>query len=365
MKQKYPLRLGVILTAVIIGMSIFTIARTAMAGDTDSPAPVNPLADTRWRLVEFQSMDDATGTLRPDDPSKYRMELKADGSFTMKLNCNQISGTWSAVPSENKHGGRFTFGQITATQAVCPPPTMDEHIRTHARFIRSFVLEDDRLYLSLMADGGIYAWESDTDISRGKIIRAAPENGGPRNWEVAVKSGTLNLREKPSGSANVITAFTAGTILDNLGVIQVEGKTWCDVQELGGGPRGYVSAKYLKAATAPNGSVVTGPDDSALRAGQGLFDATGSIPCAQAPGQPTSMCEFGVARSGAGYATVIITRPDGRSRAIYFRMGVAIGVDTSQADGYPEFTATRESDLTIVRVGDERYEIPDAVILGG
>ena len=76
-------------------------------------------------------------------------------------------------------------------------------------------------------------------------------------------------------------------------------------------------------------------------------------------------CEFGVARTGGGYATVVVTKPDGRKRAIFFRLGVAVGADTSQADGYPEFRVTKENDLYLIRIGDERYEIPEAVIFGG
>jgi hypothetical protein len=50
-------------------------------------------------------------------------------------------------------------------------------------------------------------------------------------------------------------------------------------------------------------------------------------------------------------------------RAIYFRMGKPLGADTSQAEGHPEFRATKESDLNLIRIGNERYEIPDAVVL--
>jgi len=75
-------------------------------------------------------------------------------------------------------------------------------------------------------------------------------------------------------------------------------------------------------------------------------------------------CAFGVARAGGGYATVVITRPDGRTRAIFFRMGIAIGAATSAADP-GDFSALREGDLALIRVGVERYEIPDAVTLGG
>ncbi len=195
-------------------------------------------------------------------------------------------------------------------------------------------------------------------------VPAAPEDGGPRNWEVTGVSRALNLREEPSTKARIVASFAPGTILDNLGCRRAESTVWCDVQPLGGGPRGYVSAEFLKPAVSPDGSVATGPEDSALRAGQGKFDATGNIPCAQYPGQPMGQSEFGVARAGGGYATVVVKKSDGRTRAIFFRMGKPIGADTSEADP-GDFSATREGDLNIIRIGNERYEIPDAVVLGG
>lgn len=199
----------------------------------------------------------------------------------------------------------------------------------------------------------------------GVQVPAAPEDGGPRNWSVSGVSGMLNLRQEPSAKAKIIGGYRAGTLLDNLGCLRVENRVWCDVQELGGGPRGYVAAEFLTPAVSPDGSVATGPDTSALRAGQGDFDATGRIPCALQAGQPMTQCAFGVSRAGGGYATVIITRPDGMKRAIFFRHGIPVGADTSEADGYGEFRTAKESDLNIIRVGSERYEIPDAVALGG
>ena len=77
-----------------------------------------------------------------------------------------------------------------------------------------------------------------------------------------------------------------------------------------------------------------------------------------------AQCEFGVARAGGGYATVVIKKADGLTRAIFFRMGKPIGADTSEADP-GKFSATREGDLILIRIGNERYEIPDAVVLGG
>jgi len=196
-------------------------------------------------------------------------------------------------------------------------------------------------------------------------VPPAPENGGPRNWQVAGVTRGLNLRERPSTTAKIIAGFAPGAILDNLGCLRAEGRVWCDVQPLGGGPRGYVAAEFLKPAESPTGAVATGPDNSALRAGRGEFDATGKLPCAASVGQPMTQCDFGVARAGGGYATVVIKKPDGMSRAIFFRMGKPMGADTSQADGYPAFQAAKQRDLNLIRVGNERYEIPEAVILGG
>ena len=351
------------LAVMILAVGVFCgyVSSGQAAADT-LPAS---LAGTSWQLVKIQSMDDAIGEVRPDDPSLYTMELNSDGTVNMRLNCNRATGTWSIESGRNGESGRFEFGPLAVTRALCASPSLDEKIAAQAEFVRSYELRDGKLYLSLLADAAIYCWEPRSGEASTADIPAAPEDGGPRNWEVATPGCNLNLREEPSTSAAIIATYPSGTILDNLGCMRTANRFWCDVQQLGGGPRGYVAYEYLKPAVSPDGSVATGPDDSALRAGQGDFDATGSIPCAVSLGQPSVQCEFGVARSGGGYATVVITRPDGSTRAIFFRMGRPIGADTSEADGYPEFRFRKENDLYFIQVGHERYEIPDAVVLGG
>lgn len=125
-------------------------------GKTSAPAA---LAGTEWRLVEFQSMDDAQGTERPSDPALYTMSLHADGSVAMRLNCNRAAGTWQAEAAPDGTSGRFTFGPLAATRALCPPPSMDERVTSQAPYVRGYLLKDGRLSLTLMADGGIFVWE--------------------------------------------------------------------------------------------------------------------------------------------------------------------------------------------------------------
>lgn len=117
-------------------------------------------------------------------------------------------------------------------------------------------------------------------------------------------------------------------------------------------------------AAAP-GAAPAARASASERAGEGKFDANGMIPCAQHAGQPMGQCRFGVARGPGGEAAVAITLLDGRTRFIFFQGGKAVGADTSEADGNKPFSVRREADLNMIRVGDERYEIPDAVPLGG
>lgn len=93
-------------------------------------------------------------------------------------------------------------------------------------------------------------------------------------------------------------------------------------------------------------------------------NASGEIPCSMGNGQPTRSCSFRVTRQGNGTANVTVTKPDGRTRVIFFERGKAIGADTSQSDR-GQFSAAKEGDLSIIRIGRERYEIPDAVVFGG
>ena len=117
------------------------------------------------------------------------------------------------------------------------------------------------------------------------------------------------------------------------------------------------------AADATSGTKAAPSGSDAMVAGTN-YHATGSIPCAMAKGQPTSSCPFGVVRKGNGSGMVTVTKPDGSTRTIYFETGKATGYDMSQADP-AEFSMRQEGDLNIISIGDERYEIPDAVISGG
>lgn len=116
------------------------------------------LAGTQWELVSIQSMDDVEGTTRILQPEKFKVSFGADGRASFRINCNRGTGTWKADPAADGKSGSIEFGPIATTRALCPPPHLDEKISRDLGYVRGYVFKDGKLYLSLMADGGIFEW---------------------------------------------------------------------------------------------------------------------------------------------------------------------------------------------------------------
>lgn len=152
---------------------------------------------------------------------------------------------------------------------------------------------------------------------------------------------------------------------------------WVDITPQGGSaPRITYTAKdkttgecEIVSFKAPggggHGSSAQSRGDSSERAGRGDFDAHAPVQCAEGAGAAWMQCNAAVAREGGGTATVVVTRPDGRKRFIFFKRGRAVSADLSQADGSQRFRATKRGDLYLIEAGRERYEIVEALVYGG
>ena len=113
------------------------------------PGGAEALQGRTWQLVRFQGGDDRT--LTPDDPAKYTIEFAADGRIAARIDCNRGRGTWKVMPP-----GQLELGPLALTRAKCPEGSLHDLIVKQWTHVRSFVIKDGRLFLSLMADGGTY-----------------------------------------------------------------------------------------------------------------------------------------------------------------------------------------------------------------
>lgn len=91
------------------------------------------------------------------------------------------------------------------------------------------------------------------------------------------------------------------------------------------------------------------------------YNATAQVPCAKAASAPMAQCDAGVLRFPGGEATVQVKLPGGGMRSIYFKNGKPDSTDA----GPVAMSSTRSGDLMTIKIGTERYEIPDAFVNGG
>jgi heat shock protein HslJ len=128
-------------------VAAFTAGARA-ATQPDSPS----LAGTTWQLVRFQGSDGTT--LTPDDRAKYTIEIGAGGRVNARVDCNRGRGTWKSAGAN-----QIEFGPLALTRVTCPAGSLHDQIVKQWVYVRSYVVKDGHLFLSLMADGGIYEFE--------------------------------------------------------------------------------------------------------------------------------------------------------------------------------------------------------------
>lgn len=307
------------------------------------PAAMPAAADT-WRIVRLNDAAAVEGA---------QVRFDAEGAFSGTTGCNNFQGR-----ARFEENALLIDGPVATTRMACPGDALtfqDDAIvgvfggRVAVAFdplsgILGLSNGDMSLELVPLAD-------EDPMFSEVPATHAGmePPAGDPPYLNPFGLADDMPIRAEPDAASRIVGGAFSGQVLRNEGC---EG-AWCRVASLDGSLAGWAERRSLEAS------------DSTLRAGQGVFDAAGLLPCAKGIGAPMTRCTFGVARDGGGNATVVVDRSDGLTRALFFANGALLGADTSEADGGHEVSVAREGDLFLIRVNDERYEIPDAVVRGG
>lgn len=91
------------------------------------------------------------------------------------------------------------------------------------------------------------------------------------------------------------------------------------------------------------------------------FHAAAEVPCVIGAGA-AGRCKASVIRRLEEGATVVVTNPSGQKRQFLFVKGRAVAADQPE-----KLTVRRRGDGSVLNLGEnfERYEIPDALVVGG
>jgi len=128
---------------VISEFESYTEGSLAIPADT-ARAGSGPLG--RWEWVSFQGMDDSFTEVA--DPSRYTLQIREDRASVV-ADCNRGTGGVSIEESS------LQFTPFAVTRMACPPDSMGDRYLRYLGDVRSWVIANGDLYLSLVADGGI------------------------------------------------------------------------------------------------------------------------------------------------------------------------------------------------------------------
>jgi uncharacterized lipoprotein YbaY/heat shock protein HslJ len=148
------------------------------------------LAGTSWQLVKFQGGDETT--LTPKDKSKYTISFGKEGRVSAQIDCNRGSGNWrSSGPNQ------LQIGLMTFTRAMCPPGSLHDRIARDLKFVTSYTIKDGHLFLSLLADGGIYEFESMGGSQSSDSTSPVTESLFGKRWRLTWVKGAAVSTTKP------------------------------------------------------------------------------------------------------------------------------------------------------------------------
>jgi uncharacterized lipoprotein YbaY/heat shock protein HslJ len=86
--------------------------------------------------------------MRPDDPSRYTLELGADGRAAVRADCNRGSGPYTIM------GDRIDFGALAITAAACIPPSLGSLFTQQLSQASRYFTQDGDLFFALESDRG-------------------------------------------------------------------------------------------------------------------------------------------------------------------------------------------------------------------
>jgi heat shock protein HslJ len=159
MKRRFLLACCALLPGFVTGCSTSPQTGPAAPEASDGieqPPAEQALVGRTWQLVAIMSMDD--NTYAPQDRSRYTLRLNADGTASLRVDCNRATGPWAS-----ERPGALTFGLMAATKAMCPSGSLHDRYLALFEWVRSYVVRDGHLFLATLADGSIIEFEPAPD----------------------------------------------------------------------------------------------------------------------------------------------------------------------------------------------------------
>lgn len=111
-------------------------------------APDTPMLEgTVWELQQIQYNDDTL--VVADPPEDYTIEFMADGQVSVKADCNQAIGQFSA-----SQGSQLSIDLGGVTRAACPPGSVSDDFLQALEGAAIYFFQNGDLYIDIQYDTG-------------------------------------------------------------------------------------------------------------------------------------------------------------------------------------------------------------------
>lgn len=120
--------------------------RLVLADGETSEKNMQEITGTTWQWVQTLYNDDRKSV--PADPKNYTVQFREDGTLSVKANCNQKGGVFSA------EGNRLSIEITYSTMAACPEGSLEDEFVRGLSGAAIYFTKDGDLYIDLKYDSG-------------------------------------------------------------------------------------------------------------------------------------------------------------------------------------------------------------------
>ena len=125
------------------------LARFAMAREEGQATNSEPkITGTVWQWMHTQYSDDRK--LAPAHPENYTVQFQENGTLSVKADCNQKGGTYSASMEEKTISIKITH----STMAACPEDSLEDEFVKNLSAAAIYFIKLGDLYIDLKYDSG-------------------------------------------------------------------------------------------------------------------------------------------------------------------------------------------------------------------
>ena len=124
--------------ALVVGATILVGACTSSGSGSAAG-----LVGNTWQWTASTTKVPASQSVVPD-PENYTIDFKSDGTFNAKVDCNQLSGTYTTTSA-----GGLTIEPGPMTMALCPDGSLDSLYVFGLSNAQSYAIANNQLTITL------------------------------------------------------------------------------------------------------------------------------------------------------------------------------------------------------------------------